>query len=360
MKHRSHNETKKNHGRHDGKHPKKSAKVIHFRSKNLMPKHPAKSPLTAKHPLKSTIHQQSFSKTNQFNKKPLMNPHSTEADFEKEVHKNNDVMKMYLHEVAGKSLLTAKDEVKLAKSMKKGSTAARDKMIEGNLRLVVKIARRYLNRGLFMSDLIEEGNLGLMRAVEKYDPDLGFRFSTYATWWIRQAIERAIMNQGRTIRLPIHVLKDISTTYRTVKALSRTKEHYPTINEVAEALHRSVDDIEHMYQWTEHISSIDSPVHSDFDQSLVDTLPDDNEKEPSEMVQELHRKKYLEQWLKYLPPKYREVVSRRFGLEGYEQGTLDEVGQEVGLTRERVRQIQTEALKRLRKLLLQDGAPGRI
>lgn len=241
----------------------------------------------------------------------------------------------------------------------------RQRLIEGNLRLVVKIARKYLHRGMALSDLIEEGNLGLIHAVEKFDPERGFRFSTYATWWIRQSIERAIMNQARTVRLPIHILKEIGLCHRAVRDLSRKKDHYPTLEEVAELMNRPVSEVEHVMLLTEGTTSIDSPSSSsngEFDQSLIDTLPDESAQDPFKWMEDRNLEDLVIKWLAQLPQKYRDIVVRRYGLLGYEPCTLEEVGREIGLTRERVRQIQTEALKRLKRLLDKegDGAPERV
>ncbi len=225
--------------------------------------------------------------------------------------KNLDATQLYLGEIGFSPLLTAEEEVYFARRSLKGCEASRKRMIVSNLRLVVKIARRYNNRGLALLDLIEEGNLGLIRAVEKFDPERGFRFSTYATWWIRQTIERAIMNQTRTIRLPIHV--------------------------------------------NERITSVDTPIGGENDKALLDIIADEKEFSPEESLQDSDIKSNIVTWLEELNPKQREVLARRFGLMGYEPSTLEDVGAEIGLTRERVRQIQVEALRRLRDMLGHQG-----
>lgn len=264
---------------------------------------------------------------------------------------NKDVTQMYLSDVAFRPLLRAEEEIDYARRYKKGDLEAREKIILGNLRLVVKIARHYLNRGLSLSDLIEEGNLGLMHAVEKYDPERGFRFSTYATWWIRQSIERAIMNQGRFIRLPIHVLKEVSACFREIKKLSRKLSRFPTVDEIAKALKRPASEVNELLNLHELISSFDSPLAEENDQTLLDTLPNESSEDPVQSLENDKLKEYINHWLLQLPPRYKEVVVNRFGLQGHETKTLEEVAEEIGLTRERIRQIQTEALKRLKKMV---------
>lgn len=262
---------------------------------------------------------------------------------------------IYLSEIGASPLLTAEEEVYYAKRVEKGDPEARRRMIESNLRLVVKIARRYSNRGLPLLDLIEEGNLGLMRAVEKFDPDRGFRFSTYATWWIRQTIERAIMNQTRTIRLPIHVVKELNVYLRAARQLTQQLDHEPTPEEIAVALDRPLDEVKHMLGLNERITSVDAPASNEADKPLLDTLADANEQNPIDILADENLQENLEHWLGELNENQREVLARRYGLLGYERSTLEEVGHIIGLTRERVRQIQIEALKSLRKIMEQHG-----
>lgn len=269
--------------------------------------------------------------------------------------KTLDATQLYLNEIGFSPLLTAEEEVHFSRMALRGEEAGRKRMIESNLRLVVKISRRYVNRGLSLLDLIEEGNLGLIRAVEKFDPERGFRFSTYATWWIRQTIERAIMNQTRTIRLPIHVVKELNVYLRAARELTQKLDHEPTPEEIAELLDRPVADVKRMLRLNERVASVDTPLGADSDKSLLDTIPDIHVSDPAEMLQDDDMKASISEWIGELTEKQREVVARRFGLRGYETSTLEEVGREIGLTRERVRQIQVEALKRLRDILEKQG-----
>ena len=266
-----------------------------------------------------------------------------------------DATRLYLSEIGFSPLLTAEEEVHYARQIAKGSDDARKRMIESNLRLVVKIARRYLNRGLALLDLIEEGNLGLIRAVEKFDPERGFRFSTYATWWIRQTIERAIMNQTRTIRLPIHVVKEINIYLRAARHLSQKLDHEPSPEEIAEMLDKPIEDVKHMLGLNERVTSVDVPLGRDSDKSILDAIPDEQNVDPAVLLQDEDIQSCLELWLSQLNDKQREVVEHRFGLHGREVATLEEVGNELGVTRERVRQIQLEALKRLREIMEREG-----
>ncbi|KAB0463889.1 RNA polymerase sigma factor RpoS [Vibrio kanaloae] len=280
----------------------------------------------------------------------------TEAKEEVEVtSKSLDATQLYLGEIGFSPLLTAEEEVLYARRALRGDEAARKRMIESNLRLVVKISRRYSNRGLALLDLIEEGNLGLIRAVEKFDPERGFRFSTYATWWIRQTIERALMNQTRTIRLPIHVVKELNIYLRTARELSQKLDHEPTAEEIASKLDKPVGDVSKMLRLNERVSSVDTPIGGDGEKALLDIIPDINNSDPEVSTQDSDIKNSLIFWLDELNPKQKEVLARRFGLLGYEPSTLEEVGREISLTRERVRQIQVEGLRRLREILIKQG-----
>ena len=266
-----------------------------------------------------------------------------------------DATQLYLNEIGYSPLLTADEEKHYSRLARSGDQSGRRRMIESNLRLVVKISRRYINRGLTLLDLIEEGNLGLIRAVEKFDPERGFRFSTYATWWIRQTIERAIMNQTRTIRLPIHVVKELNVYLRAARELTQKLDHEPSAEEIADLLDRPAADVKRMLGLNERVTSMDTPLGPDSDRSVVDTIADTRESDPSELLQDSDIKESIADWLEELTEKQREVVSRRFGLRGYESSTLEEVGREIGLTRERVRQIQVEALRRLRTIMESNG-----
>lgn len=272
--------------------------------------------------------------------------------------KEYDATQLYLGEIGFSPLLSAEEEVYFARLSLKGDEKARNRMIESNLRLVVKIARRYINRGLPLLDLIEEGNLGLIRAVEKFDPERGFRFSTYATWWIRQTIERAIMNQTRTIRLPIHVVKELNVYLRAARELTQLLDHEPSAEEIAEMLDKPIEDVKRMLGLNERITSMDSPIGKDADKSLQDILADDNNINPQTLLLDDNLREHIDTWLNELTEKQREVLARRFGLKGYEKATLEEVGKAIGLTRERVRQIQVEGLRALRTIMERHGLSG--
>lgn len=285
-----------------------------------------------------------------------------DAAFEKALNREEvthrhslDATQIYLNEIGFSPLLTPEEEVYFGRLTRKGDPQGRARMIESNLRLVVKISRRYLNRGLTLLDLIEEGNLGLIRAVEKFDPERGFRFSTYATWWIRQTIERALMNQTRTIRLPIHVVKELNIYLRAARELTQKLDHEPTAEEIAEHLDKPVETVKKMLGLNERVSSVDTPVGGESDKPLIDTLADENEQGPESVLVDGDVRQHVDQWLSQLTEKQCEVVVRRFGLRGHEVSTLEHVGEEIGLTRERVRQIQVEALKKLRRILDRKG-----
>ena len=266
-----------------------------------------------------------------------------------------DATRLYLNEIGFSPLLTAEEEVKFARQARCGNADARKRMIESNLRLVVKIARRYMNQGLALLDLIEEGNLGLIRAVEKFDPDKGFRFSTYATWWIRQTIERALMNQARTVRLPIHVIKEINVYIRAARKLAQTLDREPSTEDVAEMLDRPLESVKRMFGLNERVTSVDAPIGREAERPLLDTIPDEHNIDPSVLLQNDDVKEHIDLWLEQLTEKQRAVVELRFGLHDREASTLEDVGAELGVTRERVRQIQIEALKRLRRILKREG-----
>ena len=268
-----------------------------------------------------------------------------------------DPTQLYLNEIGFTSLLTAEEEFHYGKLAREGDVAARNRMIESNLRLVVKITRRYHNRGLALLDLINEGNLGLMHAVEKYEPERGFRFSTYATWWIKQSIERAIMNQTRTIRLPVHVIKELNLYLTAAKKMTREFGREPSAEEIAKHLDRPVEEVKQALHLTDDAISADAIVGNSEEggKSLMDMLPDTNIVNPVDTLVQEDLSNSLTQCLEELDERQRQVVCRRFGLEGFERQTLEEVGQAVGLTRERVRQIQLLALKELRRALVKHG-----
>ena len=273
----------------------------------------------------------------------------------RETNRAMDATQLYLGEIGFSPLLSAEEEVYYSKLALKGDVAGRKRMIESNLRLVVKIARRYLNRGLPLLDLIEEGNLGLMKSVEKFDPDRGFRFSTYATWWIRQTIERAIMNQTRTIRLPIHVVKELNVYLRAAKKLTHILDHEPSAEEIADMVDKPIEDVEKMLGLNDKVTSVDVPIGYEDNKLVVDTIADENSINPAELLTDENMRSHIESLLDQLAENQQEVISRRFGLRGHEKATLEEVGREIDLTRERVRQIQVEALKNLRVLLEKIG-----
>ncbi len=266
-----------------------------------------------------------------------------------------DATRLYLNEIGFSPLLTAEQEVYYARKALAGDPASRKKMIESNLRLVVKIARRYLNRGLAFLDLIEEGNLGLIHAVEKFDPERGFRFSTYATWWIRQTIERGIMNQTRTIRLPIHVVKELNTYLRAARHFTQAEDREPSPEEIAEYLDKPLGDVKRILGLNEKVTSVDTPMGKDTDRSVLDGIPDNNNLDPAMILQDEDINKHIECWVTQLNDKQRHVVEGRFGLNGRQMSTLEEVGSEIGVTRERVRQIQVEALRKLREIMEKEG-----
>ncbi|MFZ2171359.1 MAG: RNA polymerase sigma factor RpoS [Methylococcaceae bacterium] len=266
-----------------------------------------------------------------------------------------DATRAYLNELGRSKLLTADQEKTYGFLSQQGDMEARKIMIESNLRLVVKISYRYLNRGLPLLDLIEEGNLGLIRAVEKFDPERGFRFSTYATWWIRQNIERAIMDQTRTIRLPIHIVKEMNTYLKAQRFLIQTLDHEPSAQDIAYYMDKPVEKVEKMLKLNERVTSVDLPGCRDIDNPLVESISDAEDMPHDEQIQVSSIKQNISGWVFELPEKQREVICRRYGICGYQDATLEQVAQELGVTRERVRQIQMDALKRLKEILHLNG-----
>ncbi|MEH6472421.1 MAG: RNA polymerase sigma factor RpoS [Halopseudomonas sp.] len=277
------------------------------------------------------------------------------TDWSKSSSGSLDATQIYLNEIGIAKLLTAEEEVAFTRRYQQGDMKAKQRMIESNLRLVVKIARRYLHRGLSLLDLVEEGNLGLIRAVEKFDPDRGFRFSTYATWWIRQNIERGIMNQARTIRLPVHITKELNSCLKAERELTQRLIHDPSMEDIAEWTNKPVAKVKTVMGFKETTTSMDVMIGSEKNTSLQEFLADPNTENPENWMQNTNLMGRLGDWLEMLPPKHREILQRRFGLNNHEMGTLEQVGQEVGLTRERVRQIQVDALKLLREIIEKNG-----
>src|SRR3990172_8617676 len=272
---------------------------------------------------------------------------------DKENNTELDVIRSYLNEISQTSLLTFEEEQHLAARVEKGDEKARDHMIEANLRLVVNIGKRYLNRGLPLADIIEEGNLGLMRAVEKFDYTKGFRFSTYASWWIRQSIERAVINQTKTIRLPVHVAEHINRFLSTSEMLIQELGREPSLKEIADKMNIPSEDVEDLKKLIRRTYSLETPVGDKEANILMDVIADNTIMSPSQFAEGISMREEIDKWLKLLRDKEREVISLRFGLEGQEAMTLEEIGNrpEFGLTRERIRQIESSALSKLRSII---------
>ena len=279
---------------------------------------------------------------------------STPVAYQRDTESVSDVTRLYLREIGIAPLLSADEEVYLSRRARAGDRLSRNRMIESNLRLVVKIARRYLNRGLSLLDLIEEGNLGLIRAVEKFDPEKGFRFSTYATWWIRQNIERALMNQVRTVRLPVHVVKELNVCLRARRELLQKSCQEPAPEDIAALAVKPISVVKKLLSLDERTTPLDNPV---LQESLAagELSASDVAQEPCSEFQQQEISERLRLWLNELPQRHQEVLARRFGLNGYQVDTLENVGVEIGLTRERVRQIQIEALEQLRQIMGREG-----
>jgi RNA polymerase primary sigma factor len=262
----------------------------------------------------------------------------------------DDSVRLYLREIGKIPLLTSEQELALAQRVVAGEKKAKDQMAEANMRLVVSIAKRYVGRGLDLLDLIQEGNTGLLRAVEKFDPDRGFKFSTYATWWIRQAITRAIADQARTIRIPVHMVETINKLLRTQRRLTQELNREPTNEEIAAAMEMDVDKVEHIMKIKQDISSLDASVRDDEEDSVLgDFIEDEDTKTPTESASEQLLKEQVKQILSTLTEREQKILKLRFGLEDGKSHTLEEVGQEFSVTRERIRQIEAKALAKLRK-----------
>ena len=280
------------------------------------------------------------------------------VDMKKVKKEGLDITNLYLNNL-NRPLLKAKEEVELALKIRAGDTKAYDKMLESNLRLVVKMAKRYMNRGLSFLDLIAEGNIGLMRAVDKFNPDLGFRFSTYATWWIKQNVERALLNQTRTIRVPIHVLKELNVYLRAMNDLRRKTNRDPSLEEVAEYLGKTVAQLKKVLTATKTVDSIDE-LYDDSARPIIETITSENDFSPQDNALRDNLNSQLDGWLDYLSPNQIVVLSMRFGLRGYDASTLEKIGEQICLTRERVRQIQIEAMKKLAKIAKANGVSKEV
>jgi RNA polymerase nonessential primary-like sigma factor len=270
----------------------------------------------------------------------------------------NDITQIYFNEIGQHTLLKADEEQVLARAMAQGDFAARQQLIERNLRLVVSIAKHYTNRGLALPDLIEEGNLGLIHALEKFDAERGFRFTTYATWWIRQAVERAIMSQSRTIRLPAHVVKELNVVLRALRHLEMhgTPEgREASLDDVAHLLGKPVEQVRRVLRYNEHVTSLDAPLDGGGGVSIADGVADDGALTPELLLHNTEIEAWVRQWLAELNERQRIVIERRYGLNGRDVATLEQLAGELGVTRERVRQIQAEALEKMRARLKRRG-----
>ncbi|MDP5241286.1 RNA polymerase sigma factor RpoS [Uliginosibacterium sp. 31-16] len=272
----------------------------------------------------------------------------------------NDVTQIYLNEIGLNPLLTATEEAALARRVRLGDFEARQIMIERNLRLVVNIAKHYLNRGIPLLDLVEEGNLGLMHALEKFDPERGFRFSTYATWWIRQNIERAIMNQSRTIRLPVHVVKELNQVLRAQRQVESSNGQSSRLEDIARKLDRPVGEVREILALSEHTASLDAPLDIDPNLSIGESLADDQAISPELSIHTSEVEALIREWISQLSEKQRLVIQYRYGLDDVEVLTLEDLAEQLGLTRERVRQIQLEALAQLRRILKRRGVSREV
>jgi RNA polymerase nonessential primary-like sigma factor len=266
-----------------------------------------------------------------------------------------DATEIYLKELAHSKLLTADEEKHYGRLAREGDASAFKTMVESNLRLVVKLCRRYLHRGLPLLDLIEEGNLGLIHAVEKFEPERGFRFSTYAAWWIKQNIERAIMNQSRTIRLPVHVVKELNVYLRASRELAAQLPYDPTAKEVANHIGQPVQTVEKMFHLNERTTSLDIPVKGSLDKPIVETLYDEEAPSLPDVLQNETIARKVDEWLDGLSDKQRDVLCRRYGLRDFEPGTVEEVAAVMQISRDRVRQIHAGALEHLREIIKDEG-----
>ncbi len=278
----------------------------------------------------------------------------------KQVHNedsSNDLINRYLKEVRKHPLLTLEEEKKITERIKKGDKKARNKLIESNLRLVIKIAKKYQNRGLPLSDLIQEGNFGLIRAVDKFNPGMDCRFSTYATWWIRQAVERAILNQTRTIRIPIHIADDVNRLLKEIYSFYQIHNREPFIDELVNIMGMSEEEINKILSYVKRTTSIDAPFNENEDNeyAVLETVKDETSPDPLEIVQNISCSEKIRHWLEQLDQKERNIIIMRYGLDGSAPQTLEVVGRIFGVTRERIRQLELKALERLKEILLEEG-----
>lgn len=289
-------------------------------------------------------------------KKQHIEPDLTQVEEEKKARKEidlkdvaNDSIRMYLCEIGKVDLLTGKEEAELAKAIAKGDQSSKRKLAEANLRLVVSIAKKYIGRGLSFLDLIQEGNIGLFRAVEKFDPNRGFKFSTYATWWIRQAITRAIADQARTIRIPVHMVETINKLTHTQRRLVQELGREPLVEEIAAEMDMDIKKVRHIMKISQDIVSLEAPVGTEEDSKLGDFIEDDDTLSPVEITNRRIVNKNIREMLQYLSPRERKIIEMRFGLNDGIGHTLEEVGQEFGVTRERIRQIEAKVLQKLKE-----------
>jgi RNA polymerase nonessential primary-like sigma factor len=267
----------------------------------------------------------------------------------------SDTTQLYLHQIGLKRLFTPEEELHFARCAAAGNFAARQRMIEHNLRLVVNVAKGYLNRGMPLLDLVEEGNLGLMHALDKFDPERGFRFSTYATWWIRQNIERSIMNQSRTIRLPIHVIRELNIVLRAKRHLEAHSGREPTADDIAHLVGKDPEEVRQVLVHSEHTASLDTPLDIDPMLSIGESIADESSVSPELQLHAIEVESLVREWLAELNEKQRMVIERRFGLNGRELLTLEQLASTLDVTRERVRQVQIESLAQLRNILDRHG-----